>query len=208
MSSSSQMTTFIYGLLDPRNGQLRYIGKSNNPTARRYEHVCASQIAAPTHRNYWIKSLLTDGVKPEMLILEEVSTNDWKKAERWWISYWKFVGSNLVNGTSGGEGLHNPSVEVRKKIGDSCRGKKRQFTPEHIAKIAARNRERANDSEWLRNARDRLNKVRNRIGHPWSDESKVKASVAAKARMASLPKSVMMERIAKMVRARRENVFN
>lgn len=208
MSSTSQVTTFIYALLDPRSGELRYIGKSNNPTVRLYEHVCASQIAAPTHRNYWIKSLLADGTKPELLVLEEVPSNDWKAAERWWISYWKFAGANLVNGTSGGDGLHDPSEETRKKIGDSCRGKRRQFTPEHIAKIAARSRERAKDGEWLRKARANLDKVRSRASHPWSDESKMKASVKAKARMAALPKPIMMERIMKMVQARRENVFD
>ena len=182
MSSINQLTTFIYALLDPRDGTLRYVGKSNNPTVRRYEHVCASQLFAKTHRNNWIKSLLENGHKPEMVVLEEVPSSEWKTSESWWIEYWKFLGANLVNGTSGGDGLHNPSKEVREKIGASCRGKRKVFTDEHKAKIAQRNRDRALNPVWLEKARYNMNLIRNKIGHVWSVESRLKASESAKRR--------------------------
>ena len=182
MSTTSQPTSYIYGLIDPTNGMLRYIGKSNNPLVRRYQHVCASQLAAKTHRNHWIKSLLVNGNKPEVVVLEEIPDSEWEIAESWWIEYWKFLGASLVNGTSGGDGLHNPTIEVRRKIGDSTRGKKRVFTEEHKSKIAQRNRERVDDPEWLSNARKNLALNRNKIGHLWSAESRLKASESAKRR--------------------------
>ena len=158
-------TVFIYGLLDPISRECRYVGKSKNPTVRRYQHVCDSQRAPKTHRNHWIKSLKAQGLYPELLSLEEVSAEDWKDAECFWISYMKFLGAKLTNGTSGGDGLHEPSAETREKIGASSRGKKRVFSPEHRAKVTAACRARAKDPVWLAKARENLAKHRHLGGN-------------------------------------------
>lgn len=38
------MAFLIYGLFDPRNGELRYIGKTEDEPRLRYnQHICSSQ---------------------------------------------------------------------------------------------------------------------------------------------------------------------
>ena len=162
MSATSQIA--IYALLDPRTRACRYVGKSKHATVRGYQHLCASQLAPATHRNRWIKSLLSIGLKPEVVVLEETSSAEWQEDEMFWIAYLKGLGADLTNATAGGDGLHEPSPETREKIGAAGRGKRKTFTPEHRAKIAAANRERAKNPIWLEAARATLAKHRNMLG--------------------------------------------
>lgn len=170
----------IYGLIDPRTNECRYVGKAKDAVKRGYLHVCESQLRPKTYKNHWIKSLLREGQRPEMVILEETTPANWKEAEIFWISYLRFLGARLTNATSGGDGVHDPSPETREKMGAASRGKKRNFSEEHKAKIAAANRRRAKDPAWLCRARDNLAKYRNVTGHAWSLESRDKASKSAK----------------------------
>jgi len=68
------------------------------------------------HKCNWIRQLLTDGVNPEIEILEEVTQDTWQARERYWIQLYK---DSLTNATDGGEGLINPSSEVRKRISET-----------------------------------------------------------------------------------------
>lgn len=93
----------IYGLIDPRDGQLRYIGKSGRGTAwRLVRHL------ADTGRNYrtnWINSLKKLGLRPTVTIVQEFEDSDiLGQAEIHWISYFRAMGAKLTNLTSGGEG--------------------------------------------------------------------------------------------------------
>ena len=196
MSTSTQFS-HIYGLVDPRTDQLRYVGKSKNPVVRKYQHVCASQLRRKQHKNHWIKDLLASGLKPELVQLETVPYADWEEAETFWIAYFRFIGADLTNATAGGGGSPDPSPETRKKIGDACRGKPRKFTEEHIAKIAAANRARASDPVWLSKSRANLVRaraVRNPIAHSWSQESRQKLSASQKTRVLLEPKEVRSTR--------------
>jgi group I intron endonuclease len=117
-------TTFIYGLFDPRNAALRYIGKSNNPHKRLKEHISESSPSKYTKRyvTRWIRQLLDEGLKPAIEILEECSIDTWEQAERAWIADCKRYGLKLTNTTSGGDGVHDPPPEVRAKMA-SMKGK-------------------------------------------------------------------------------------
>lgn len=178
----SDATTFIYGLIDPRTDQLRYVGKANDPTVRRYQHVCASQLNPRTHKNHWVKSLIKDGLKPEMTILEEVSSDDWEEAEVFWIQYMRFLGCKLVNSVAGGIGGNSPSAETREKIGAASRGKPRQFSAEHIDKIGASNRKRAQDPVWRQGVSERMQGNKNGLGVRCSEETLARMSVAQRRR--------------------------
>jgi hypothetical protein len=92
-------TTFIYGLTDPRTGQVRYVGKSNKPQRRLVEHIryCTDQH---THKDHWIQQLLSEGVEPGMEILEECKYDQWKAREQHHIA----IRKDLTNGTLGGDG--------------------------------------------------------------------------------------------------------
>jgi len=97
-------TTFIYGLVDPRTDEIRYIGKANDIRQRLKNHLNPARYR-PTHKFNWIRKLRRLNMKPYLIILDEVPINDWKFWEKFWIQLIKSWGFNLVNHTEGGEGL-------------------------------------------------------------------------------------------------------
>jgi hypothetical protein len=94
---------FIYALSDPRNNQIRYIGKSNNPKDR-YKNHFNSARDKNTHKRNWINSLRKDRYRPELIIIDEVPVDSWQYWEKFYISLFKTWGFSLVNYTSGGDG--------------------------------------------------------------------------------------------------------
>jgi len=95
-------TTFIYVLNDPRTGQIRYVGKADNPF-RRWQSHC-SAVKRRTHKSSWVLELRRLGLVPELEILEEVPYNQWEEIEREYIRVFRMVGIRLTNCQSGGEG--------------------------------------------------------------------------------------------------------
>jgi hypothetical protein len=61
-----------YGLLDPTNQKIRYVGRSVRPLDRCYEHLQLYNLALAHPRRLWIEGLLDRGLKPELVILEEL----------------------------------------------------------------------------------------------------------------------------------------
>lgn len=88
----------IYTLTDPRDNQIKYVGKTNNIKRRMQEHLVESST---TKKNNWIKSLRKQNLKPIIEILDE-ETDDpfW---EIYWISQIKTWGFTLKNMTEGGD---------------------------------------------------------------------------------------------------------
>jgi len=97
------MKTFIYGLLDPDTKLVRYIGKSNNPNKRLYNHIFNCR-KSPTHKNNWIKSLLDNNKKPLIEIIDEVLIEEWQIWEIFYIDKYKKDGFDLTNLSNGGSG--------------------------------------------------------------------------------------------------------
>lgn len=103
-----RMTVYIYGLFDPRNLDLRYIGKSKSPHHRLIDHISeAKRELKNNHKNNWIRQLLNDGLTPAVEILEECAEDTWEESEKAWITECKKFGVRLTNVTKGGE---NPPV--------------------------------------------------------------------------------------------------
>ena len=115
----------IYCLTDPVSKEIRYVGKAKDAKNRFAQHLSDEKQG---HKKNWIRGLKSRGLRPEMDILEEVHESKWEESERWWISYLRFIGCNLINIDLGGNGAHKVSDSMR----DKCRlihlGKKR--TPE------------------------------------------------------------------------------
>lgn len=106
--------SFIYGLLDPRNGELRYIGQTTKGK-RRFRNLYAKhELNRKTHKMSWLKNLKTQGLKPDILILEEVEEALLSEVEIFYIAYFKSLGCRLTNHTAGGEGSRIPYTEERK----------------------------------------------------------------------------------------------
>jgi hypothetical protein len=90
----------IYALVDPRTDDTRYIGKTRRPESRLRAH-CSNKHHV--HSSRWVQSLLREGVKPKMVILEGgLSEEEWPEREQYWIAYYRSHGVNLTNITDGG----------------------------------------------------------------------------------------------------------
>lgn len=167
----------IYGLVDPRTREIRYVGQSTSGLRRPNVHRLPSYSRPSTHKNNWIRSLLSIGLDYEVIMLEDVPRREGlNEAERHWVAIGRAaLGDRLTNATEGGDGLHRPSKVTREKIAASLRGRKRTpeeceknaaahrgrpLSPEHRAKVAAAMRKRVFTPE------HRARIVAARIGKP------------------------------------------
>jgi len=162
----------IYGLFDPRDGSLKYIGKTTNVKKRFWKHLHDNSI---TRKTCWIKSLKSNDLIPEVEVLDEVNDEDWKFWEQWYIQYFQSLGCQLKNDPNcpGGEG----------NIGMS--GKKHK--PETIEKMRA---SKLGNKNWLGKHHSEETKLiisreRKKLGFHQTDESKSKISKKLKGRKLS-----------------------
>lgn len=102
----------VYALVDPRDDQVRYVGKSVNVAVRVKAHL---NDRGSTRKARWLQLLLREGLDPEVIVLE-TGSGDWERAEVKWIAHFRSTGCDLTNATTGGEGLHDPSPETRARI--------------------------------------------------------------------------------------------
>lgn len=104
----------IYALVDPTTKTVRYVGKTQKELSiRLLEHLEPARLKHHTYKNHWINSLLTSGLKPEIVLIKQVEGNDWQFWEQYYISIYE----NLTNSTKGGDGLNKPTQDVKDKIG-------------------------------------------------------------------------------------------
>jgi hypothetical protein len=160
----------IYGLVDPRDNQLKYIGLSKSVMSRYYKHC--NSLTENNKKSNWVKSLKNKSLKPELLIIDECSGDEVEYLEQFYIAYYKSLGCLLTNGNSGGF-RPKMSAEVIEKIRRGNTGKKR--SPEAIEKYKKR--------RLTEEAKTKLAEF-NR-GRKISDEAKKKMSIAAKGKIIS-----------------------
>lgn len=111
------MKIYIYALTCPTSGELRYVGKSQNPQKRLSAHINgALKHAYDHHTARWIRKLASEGLRPSWQVLQEIPGGaGWREAERMWIAYGRHSGWPLTNSTAGGEGLDYLNPEDEKK---------------------------------------------------------------------------------------------
>lgn len=139
----------IYTLIDPRTDQVRYVGVTFRGKQRFNEHMSRAVTGGKTHRDSWIRSLITLNLRPIYQIIEVGSGDGWQDAERRWIAHYRET-CDLVNHTDGGDGTpgYVPTPELREKWSAMRAGvpyspdrapamKGKHHTPEAKAKIAA-----------------------------------------------------------------------
>jgi hypothetical protein len=120
----------IYGLIDPRTHQIRYVGMSTNPEQRFGEHL-RQYRSENTPKSAWIKTLWAHGLRPDMIVIEECG-DDWKARERYWVARIP----NLLNALRGGGANSSHLPHVAEKIRTTLKGKVYGHTPEWVAKRA------------------------------------------------------------------------
>lgn len=171
---------YIYGLVDPRNGEVRYIGKTVNPSHRLCEHLRDARTKQ-NHRARWIACILRDGITPLLRVLQEATAGTWSEIERQQIATHREAGCRLTNGNAGGLGSHNPTEEARGKM----RASAQKRSPEHRAKLSmARQRQSPPTLGQKRSAETRAKIAEN--SRNISDETRAKRSVALKGRVMSV----------------------
>ncbi len=135
---------YIYGLYDPRDYQLRYIGKTEKLRKRLWHHLKDAKAGQKTYKANWMRQLLSEGLEPTIGILMETTEDNWPEDERTCIAEAVANGANLTNLTEGGEGIigYGHSEETKRKISQSNKDqgkippswKGRKQSPEHIRK--------------------------------------------------------------------------
>lgn len=96
----------IYVLIDPRDGTVRYVGKSVDPAARLVGH--AANHGGSRQKRAWIADMRRAGVEPRMEIVDWASSSEWERAEQWWVQFYSSRGS-LYNVEVGGRGYLHPA---------------------------------------------------------------------------------------------------
>ena len=158
----------IYALCDPKTNQIRYIGKSQRVKERYSNHL---NDKSKTHKVNWINSLKNKGLKPTLIILEELEDNqDWKEREMFWINQGRLNGWDLVNSTDGGDGVTNLSGEGKIRMLQTWKGRKHK--PETLIKLSQASKGRKH-SEESKNAMSQLMKGRK---IEWVDKLKIAVS--------------------------------
>ena len=122
---------YIYALIDPETNLLRYIGQSKNPNRRLKNHLCPSHLKITNHKNNWIKSLKSKGLKPQLLIIEKVQESEADEIEFHYISYFRFIGCKLTNLAAKGKTYRGPKTGLKAKgtpaTGKNKKGMTREF---------------------------------------------------------------------------------
>lgn len=93
---------YIYGLKDPRDDQIHYIGKADDVQKRLVTHLKDRKNNAG--RVAWIDELRAAGQEPGIVVLEESIQDEWREAEIYWIAKGRELGWPLLNIHKGGTG--------------------------------------------------------------------------------------------------------
>lgn len=123
-------TTFIYGLIDPRTNQIKYIGKSDNPKKRLKEHISESRKKNKfgTKKENWINKLFSLNLKPKLKIINKVKFEEYNYWEEFYIKEYKNKGAKLLNYDEKGLGSISRMKELTKKSADKISKKVYQYS--------------------------------------------------------------------------------
>lgn len=98
--------TYIYSLIDPRDGSHRYVGKTVRPLRARLVSHKQAAMRGNLPVNRWARKVAHIKFGPEINWLETVEVgDDWAAREKFWIAEFRNRGERLLNLTDGGEGL-------------------------------------------------------------------------------------------------------
>ena len=100
----------IYGLVDPRDGSIRYIGKANDPASRLKGHM-RDRFRRDTPVYRWMRKVGMPG-----LVVLSADCDDWRQEERRLIAEARARGDRLLNVADGGDEPYCPP-EVRSNNG-------------------------------------------------------------------------------------------
>lgn len=160
------MTALIYGLYSSLDDdrRIRYVGYTSKALERRVVEHLSEAKRRRCRRHKWINSIIRSGGSVVGVVLEACDADNWQERERAWIE--RLSANDLVNGTAGGEGLINPTEDVRqrisKKVSQTLVGNQRRAGIPHSPEIRAVLSAKIRSSEAYAASRDAM---RGRPGH-------------------------------------------
>lgn len=113
----------IYALCEP-DWTPRYVGKTVQFLHERHKaHIRAATRGGKLPVHYWLRKRMAAGEMLAIKLLEYVRDGAWAERETHWISSLRQAGADLLNMTTGGEGLpgHRFTQEHRDKIANSLK---------------------------------------------------------------------------------------
>lgn len=136
----------VYALVSSEDQTLvRYIGrtKANSPDKRLNTHKRTAKSGGTYHVHNWIRKVESSGDIVIAITLEDdLSWGHSGEREIYWIAYYKNLGVDLTNMTSGGDGAPDLSEESRQVMSLKRRGKGHSQTEETRRKISNTRKER------------------------------------------------------------------
>jgi len=94
---SKEGTTTIYALASPFDGRIFYVGASEKPKRRYYQHLASANRPDRTPMRDWLLGLIEQDEQPVMIFLAEVPHDQRNAEERLWTSVLKRRGEPLFN---------------------------------------------------------------------------------------------------------------
>jgi transcriptional regulator with XRE-family HTH domain len=103
---------YVYGIKDPRNDELRYIGKTvNNIEVRLHQHLSSNQLKKDCSKNNWLKEVLAANQRPMIYVIEKCENEgELSSREQYWIRHHLHQGCKLTNIMSASLPKYNGSV--------------------------------------------------------------------------------------------------
>lgn len=153
---------YIYKLIDPRNNEVRYVGKTINIKRRYKQHLYDKR---KSHKASWVQSLRTLKLKPIIEILEICKNDNWIEREIYWINQF----NNLTNLKSGGgsDYIRTTSEETKEKIRLKHIGRKLSKEWKNKIKKSTKNKRKINVDgikyESIMNAANSLNLIHSTV---------------------------------------------
>lgn len=151
-----EQRNIIYGLTDPRDGALRYIGQSCRGIGRAHQHRTAANQKWNSHKKNWVRKLQSLGLSYAVVVIERLDGPDrLNEREAWWIAFARAWGCRLVNATDGGDGVRGLRFSKESIAKMSAAQIGRRHSEETKAKIAAAHRGKIVSEETRERLRNR-----------------------------------------------------
>lgn len=113
----------IYGLIDPVDGKIKYVGattKKVSDRSRQHIHEAVNGRKSKNPKNKWIYGLKQKGLEPVPCLLQRCEEGNWKKAERKFIAMF----DTLLNIEKGGSSLYTKTQRSKESIERSAEAHK------------------------------------------------------------------------------------
>lgn len=182
------MTDYIYGLRCPLSGEIRYIGKTNQPRQRLSLHVWWARQRNHTYVARWIGGLLKLGLRPSLEVIFEVPPHEgWQYHEMRLIEAFRSAGHHLMNLTVGGDGViylseaRAQAAKLARRLGytEASRAKMAESMRRYWADPANHERHTEANRTALANDPVRLNRLKQGVPRGPEGEAKRLAAVQA-----------------------------